>query len=185
MTTSASVVKAKAAVYAQVLLETAVEQGTTKVLALTSEFDRLLKTVRGSIELRNALTDTGIPANARRAIAAEVFAGFDPSLLEVFSVMIEREELDVLGRANAIFLEKAEQALKAVIIDVATVVALDDRLRKQIVDKYSTELGSGVLLREHIDPSLVGGIVLSLHGKRIDASVLSQLESARLVLSKQ
>ena len=38
------------------------------------------------------------------------------------------------------------------------------------------------MLREHIDKSLLGGILMSANGKRIDASVLSQLESARNVL---
>jgi F-type H+-transporting ATPase subunit delta len=63
------------------------------------------------------------------------------------------------------------------------VVELDDGLRDGIRKKYSAQFGKGVLLREHTDPSLVGGIVLSAHGRRIDASVASQLESARVVLS--
>ena len=59
---------------------------------------------------------------------------------------------------------------------------LDDRLREVITKKAEADLGTNVVLREHIDKSLLGGILMSANGKRIDASVLSQLESARNVL---
>jgi F-type H+-transporting ATPase subunit delta len=183
MTTSASVAKAKADVYAQVLLDATL--ATNSVFAVTGQFDQLVATVRGNIELRNTLTDPAVPVEVRREIANQVFVGFDVALLSTFGVMIERDDLAVLSRTNAVYTKLAEQALNAVIIDVTTVVPLDDSLRNKIVEKYSAQLSTGVLLREHIDATLVGGIVLTTHGKRIDASVISQLESARLTLSKQ
>ena len=39
------------------------------------------------------------------------------------------------------------------------------------------------MLREHVNPSIIGGIVLSARGKRIDASVSAQLEKVRSALS--
>ena len=63
-----------------------------------------------------------------------------------------------------------------------TAVELDDHLREVITKKAEADLGTNVVLREHIDKSLLGGILMSANGKRIDASVLSQLESARNVL---
>lgn len=182
MTTDATQIRAKAQVYAEVLLAGA--QAADRVFAVAGEFDELLAVVRGSIELRSALTDKAVPAESKKAIVAGVFAGFAPELISVFSVMVEREDLAALTRAHDRYAVLAEEALGAVIIDVTTVVPLDDTLRAQIVNKYSAQLGTGVLLREHTDSSLIGGIILSTHGKRIDASVLSQLESARHVLSK-
>ena len=70
-----------------------------------------------------------------------------------------------------------------VLVDVLAVMAeLDDHLREVITKKAEADLGTNVVLREHIDKSLLGGILMSANGKRIDASVLSQLESARNVL---
>jgi len=182
MAASASQIRAKAKVYAEVLLEAA--QASDAVFAVANEFDELVATVRGSKELRTALADPRLSGQAKKSIVEEVFAGFSTELLEVFAVMVEREDLPVLSRAFEAYMALAEEALGAVIIDVTTVLPLDDALRKQIKDKYSTEFKDEVLLREHIDPSLIGGIVLSNHGKRIDASVVSQLENARRVLSR-
>ena len=65
---------------------------------------------------------------------------------------------------------------------MTTVVALDDHLREVIRNKTQADLGKNVVLREHIDESLLGGLIMSVGGKRIDASVASQLENARTVL---
>ena len=182
MKTDATLNKAKAAVYAKVLLDAAT--ASNNVFAIAGEFDELLATVRGSIELRNALTDKVFDSEAKKKIVAEVFEGYAPELLATFDVMVERGDLQALPRTHSLYVSMAEEALGATIIDATTVVPLDDALRNQIITKYSAELGTKVLLREHLDSSLIGGIVLSTHGKRIDASVSSQLENARHVLSK-
>ena len=70
-----------------------------------------------------------------------------------------------------------------VAVDVTTAVELSDALRESISAKLAADLGKGVVLRETVDPSIIGGIVISTHGHRIDASLASQLENARLVLS--
>jgi len=68
------------------------------------------------------------------------------------------------------------------VVDVTTAVALDDHLREIITKKASTELGKNVVLNEHVDKSMLGGIIMSTKDERIDASLLSQIENARNVL---
>jgi F-type H+-transporting ATPase subunit delta len=182
MKTNSLQTRAKASVYAEVLLEAAKASG--KVFDITGDFGELLSIVRGSLELRKTLTDKAISAEDKKALIVEIFKQFSPELLTMFGVMVERQDLSLLSRVYENYAACAEEALNTVFIDVTTVVPLDDELRQQIITKYSSELGRGVMLREHLDPSLLGGIVLSTHGKRIDASVSSQLENARHVLSK-
>ena len=182
MRTSLIQTRAKASVYAEVLLDAT--KASDNIFKVASELDELVAAVRGSFELRKALMDTAIPDQAKKGLVAEIFEGFAPELLATFNVMVEREDLSLLPRVRDTYVSLAEDALDAVFIDVTTVVPLDDALRQQIVTKYSAQLGRGVLLRESVDPGLIGGIILSAHGKRIDASVSSQLESARHVLSR-
>ena len=70
------------------------------------------------------------------------------------------------------------------IVDVTTVVELNDHLREVIVKKAEADLGTKVVLRERIDKSLLGGILMSVGGKRIDASVATMLDSARTTLKQ-
>jgi len=182
MPTDRAIIRKESAVYAQVLLEAAKASGT--VFEVAEQLEQAYALIRRNIELRISLFDRGIPTETRIAIIDEVFAGFDAALLAMLGVMVRRDNLGLLNKVVARFVEAAEEVLNAVFIDVTTVVALDDVLRDLIKAKYSAQFGRDVLLREHIDSTIMGGIVLSSHGISIDASVASQLENARVVLSQ-
>jgi F-type H+-transporting ATPase subunit delta len=67
---------------------------------------------------------------------------------------------------------------------VVTAVPIDEKLRaefQQIVQKLSDR--KTVELTEKVDPSLVGGFVLNVGDKQIDASVKSKIKSLRMTLS--
>jgi F-type H+-transporting ATPase subunit delta len=180
MPTDRTLLRKTSTVYAEVLLQATADENSA--FEVSGQLEQILTFIRGNVELRNTLADRTLPGDARARVIEEVFAGFDPVLLKVLAVMIQRDDISVLARVNETYIDLVEEKLNAVIIDVTTVVALDDALRDSIQQKYSAQFGRRVLLREHIDPSLLGGIVLSARGRRIDASVASQLESARMAL---
>jgi F-type H+-transporting ATPase subunit delta len=181
MITDRTLAKKASQVYAEVLLEAA--SVSSDVFEVSGQLEAVYKTIAGTVELRDVLTDRAIEVSTRQGIIRDLFADFDPALLSVLDVMVERGDIRLLNRINEAYVLLAEQALGAVFIDVTTVVELGEELRDSIRKKYSAQFGKDVFLREHVDPSLVGGIVLSTHGRRIDASVASQLENARRVLS--
>jgi F-type H+-transporting ATPase subunit delta len=112
-----------------------------------------------------------------------VFAGLQPSLVATIAVLVERGDFGLLPSLVDAFDEIAEERRCVIAVDVTTAVELSDPLRESIKAKIAADLGKDVVLRETVDPSIIGGIVISTHGHRIDASLASQLESARLVLS--
>jgi F-type H+-transporting ATPase subunit delta len=181
MSTDRVSIRATSAVYAEVLLEAVRDKGMA--LEVSGQLAQALAIIRGNVELHGALTDRMFPHETRVAIVREVFVGLDEALIGTLGVMVERDEIGLLDRVSEAYTALVEQELDALILDVTTVVELDDDLRASIKKKYSAQCGRNVLLREHIDSSLVGGVVLSAHGRRIDASVVSQLENARVVLS--
>jgi len=181
MTTDRSLARKAAGVYANTLLEATQAQGNS--FAVSGQLAQLLAAIQASTELRTTLADRTIPGQARAGVLKQVFCEYDKSLLAVLGVLVERDDLELLPRVNEAYVYAAEAALDAVFIDVTTVVPLDDELRQAIANKYQAQLGATVLLREHIDASILGGIILSTHGRRIDASVSSQLDNARTVLT--
>jgi F-type H+-transporting ATPase subunit delta len=181
MITDRTLAKKASQVYAEVLLEAV--SASSDVFEVSGQLEAVYKTIAGTVELRDVLADRAIEVSVRQGIVRDLFAGFNPALLTVLDVAIERGDVRLLNRINDAYVSVAEQELNAVFIDVTTAVELDDALRSSIQKKYSAQFGKDVFLREHVDPSLVGGIVLSAHGRRIDASVASQLENARRVLS--
>lgn len=183
MPTNRLVIKEEVATYASVLLDAAAEAGgQDAVLEVRDQAEQIVGFMRSNIDLSNALEDTSYTAEQRERIARGVFAPYDPVLVDVLAVMAERGDIALFSRVLRSYEEQIEGKLNIAVVDVTTVVPLDDSLREVIKKKAEADLGSEVVLREHIDKSILGGIIMSANGKRIDASVLSQLESARSVL---
>jgi F-type H+-transporting ATPase subunit delta len=181
MRTSRALAKQVVAAYAGVLFDAVQAQGA--VDEVSTQLDAVLRLFRSHAPLRDALVDESNPAERRAQTASDVFAGLNPALVSTLAVMAERGNFDLLSSVAEAFGTIAEQKRGVVAVDVTTAVALSDSLRESITKKLAADLGKDVVLRESVDPAIIGGIVFSAHGQRIDASIASQLENARAVLS--
>lgn len=175
--------KEKVQTYAAVLLQGALaEGGQSAAMAVRDQMDQVVRIIRSNPKLAEALKNMAYSAEERNALVRGVFADCDPVLVDALAVMAERGETDLFGRVCSSFEDAIQRELNVTIVDVTTAIALDDHLREIITTKTAKDLGTDVVLREHIDKSILGGIIMSANGKQIDASVLSKLEAARSVL---
>jgi len=144
----------------------------------------LVAASRGEFALREALTDTSVPVEAKRAILREVFGeSVTPETLAVVTVMVERGLTPLLNDVSRLFGEIAEAERGIIAAEVTTAVPLDDALRAALTDKLAASLGRPVSLREHVDASIVGGVVIKVAGRVLDGSIASQLGSVRRALA--
>lgn len=180
MPTNRILVKQEVTTYANCLLEAA--QAAGRVFEDIEDIKSARTAVVKSSQVREFLQDPNIPAENKSAFVKEAFEGFAPEVVSVVAVMAERGETKLLGRVAAAYEAAAEKALDMVVVDVTTAVPLDDHLRDVICKKLSADLGHSVRLNESVDASILGGIIMSTHGKRMDASVKTQLTHARSVL---
>lgn len=181
MRTDRALAKQTTATYAEVLFEAA--KGEDAVFEVGSEIEQAAGVVRGHAELREAFLDDSVPAEARRDIAIDVFSGLKPIVAKTLGMMAERGNVDLLSSVAEAYASVAEERLGVTVVDVTTAVDLTDALRTAITEKLAADSGRTVVLREHVDPAIVGGIIMSAHGRRIDASITSQLDRARVALS--
>lgn len=183
MPTNRHVQKEKVATYASVLLDAALAAGgQDAVLEVRDQAERIIRIMRSNMDLSSSLQDSSYTPEQRNSLARNVFAQANPVLVDVLAVMAERGDFALLSRVWESYGEQVERKLNVTVVDVTTVVPLDDHLREVITKKSEADLGTKVVLRESIDKSLIGGILMSANGKRIDASMTSQLEAARNVL---
>lgn len=183
MPTNRHVQKEKVATYASVLLDAALAAGgQDAVLEVRDQAERIIRIMRSNMDLSSSLQDSSYTPEQRNSLARNVFAQAYPVLIDVLAVMAERGDFALLSRVWESYGEQVERKLNVTVVDVTTVVPLDDHLREVITKKAEADLGTRVVLRESIDKSLIGGILMSANGKRIDASMTSQLEAARNVL---
>lgn len=185
MATNRLVEKEEVATYANVLLHAAQEAGgRDKVLAIRNEIKSVAAAVRAESEVIDVLTDSTYTPEQRNETARKLFAMCDPVFVDVLAVMAERGDMSKLARVATSFENQLRTELNLNVVEVTTAVSLDDDLRSKITNKLAADLGTDVVLDEHVDASIIGGIIMSANGRRIDASVTSQLDHARNVLTQ-
>lgn len=173
--------KAEIEVYSSVLLEAAANP--ERAFALSDTLTSMVRTVRSNFELKEALFEEGLPADSRAALVRDIFSEYQSEAVEAFAVMAERGEARLASRVAQALQDAAEEKFTCVFARVTTAVPLDDALREQIKAKLVDEFGGSAYLKEEVDPSIIGGIIINARGRRLDASISSQLIRARSVLS--
>ena len=183
MPTNRLIVKEQIGIYAKLLFEGACNEGDPEyVLHVCGEAKGMVKAFRGNADLDGALRDPGYTPEQKAQIVKGVFATAQPVLVNTVAVMAERGETDLLPRVTELLEDRIADELNLVIVDVDTAVELDDNLRALIKKKIESELGKKAVLHERVDKSILGGIILSTRGERIDASLLTQVEKTRETL---
>ncbi|MBP5313329.1 MAG: F0F1 ATP synthase subunit delta [Eggerthellaceae bacterium] len=177
--------KEKVATYASVLFYSVFESGgRDAVLRVRDEIEQVVRIIRGNATLIEALCSLAYSPEQRNTMARETFTECVSEFRDMLALMAERREMDLLAQVEPVFVDVLQEKLHVTVVDVVTVVALDNHLRDIIIKKAASELGTEIVLRERIDKSILGGILMSANGKRIDASVFTQIENARTLLKK-
>lgn len=174
------------AAYANAALDGAYAAGgRDAVVEVRNQLIQILEFMSTNIKLRLSLDDEVYSSEQRAEIARNVFEGYNPTLVELLVVMASRGDVEKLRRVYADYENLIVSKLDFNVVDVTTVVDLDDNLRTVITNKIQADLGRDCVLVEHKDPSIMGGIVMSTMGNYIDASLRSQFDRARIVLKEK
>lgn len=185
MATNRLVEKGKVEAYSTTLFDAANEAGSKEaVVEVRNQMAQLLKLIYSDMDLTAALTNPDYTPEQRLELARAVFADCNPALREVIAVMAKNGDAGLLSRVYHAYEDEFASKLNLCVVDVTTVVPLDDELRKLIKQKTEADLGCSAVLNESIDKSILGGIIMSVNGMRIDASVISQLNKARHTLKE-
>ncbi len=168
--------------YARVLLELA--SLSDAVVEADDALKLVVKAIRGHVDLRDALKSATVPAAKKREIMRELFAeSVTPPALAIATVAVEQGHAELLEAIASAFSTLVETELGVLRADVVTAVPLNDALRATLAKKLSAQLGKRVVLRDTVDPAILGGIVINVAGRVLDGSLLRQLDGMRSALT--
>lgn len=108
---------------------------------------------------------------------------FSPEVLETITAMQGEDDFDLLDKVYSEYKGLLDKSDDTVSVDVTTAVPMDDEMRERVREKCRKDFDAPVYLVEHVDPSILGGIILEVKGHRRDASVKAQLINVRKKLS--
>ncbi len=186
MPTNRHVINETIAAYANAAIDAAnAAGGREAVVEVRNQMIQVLDAMAANITLRISLDEEGYTSEQREELVKNVFQGLNPIMIELLTVMASRCDIALLRKVYLAYEELIESKLNFNVIDVTTVVDLDDNLRSVITKKAESDLGRDCVLVEHIDTNIMGGVIMSTKDRYVDASVRSQLDRARIVLKEK
>jgi F-type H+-transporting ATPase subunit delta len=133
-------------------------------------------------ELRELLRNPQLDPRARAVALEEVLAGGDQLLRNFLLVLVDKGrigELEVIAEEFERLVAEQEGVLSA---ELTTAVELSDDDERRLLQQIETASGRKVEATRHVDPGLIGGIVLQVGSHRLDASVRGRLDRLRRAL---
>lgn len=168
--------------YAEAMLDLAEERGQSD--ALLEELQDLTGSLDQSPKLEHFLASPLVDEEGRARVIEDLFRGRASDLLVDSLQVINRKGRLGQIRAIAEAYRRAHRDLRGwVDVNVRTAVPLSENLRSRLADSIAAFSGKKPTLIEKVDPSLIGGMVVEVEGKKIDASVASRLRDLSEALS--
>jgi F-type H+-transporting ATPase subunit delta len=163
--------------YAKSLLDRALEKGQLE--PVSEDMRLVLETIRANRDLSVLLKSPVVKTDKKQEILKAIFGGQIGVITTEFMAIITRKrregELEGIAEAFVSQYKKHKQILTAVI---TTTTGLDEKLRAQVLEVVKQSSGGkAVELIEKTDSSLIGGFVLRVGDKQVDASVLRQIRN--------
>jgi len=103
----------------------------------------------------------------------------DSRFTNFLEALIERHRMPVIFRIRANFDQMWEKEHELLPVVLTSAVELDDETVRSIGDRVGEQTGRTVELSSHVDPDILGGIVLRVGNFILDASIRNRLEQLR------
>lgn len=108
---------------------------------------------------------------------------FSPEIIETIALMDNANEGYLIDQVYRDLKERMDNGDLTISVDVTTAVPLGDELRAAVREKCEHDFNRPVYLVEHVEPKILGGIIIEARGHRRDASVRTHLANIRRSLS--
>ena len=176
--------QATAARYAKALFAIAREAGTAE--AFVRELEQFAAELRSSRELEVVLLRPWIKPAERQAVAVEVArrAGCSPLVQKAIGLVAARGRMDHLPELVEAFRALVDADAGRVRASVRAAVAFTEDEKKLLATRLGQALGKQVIIKETVDPSLLGGFIAQVGSLVLDGSLDGQLARVRERLAR-
>jgi F-type H+-transporting ATPase subunit delta len=166
-----------AEVYARSLFEVARDQG--KLDELREQLGQFADALDSNRELAVFFFSPYFSTNEKQDGLDRMLDGADASLVNFLRLLIENHRMAVICRARQQFDHLWEQENKVLPVEITSAIELDQATTEDLGREIGQRAGRRVTLAAHVDPNILGGIVLRVGNSILDASIRNRLEQLR------
>lgn len=157
------------------------------------EVDEVVAQSKAILELWNncpafgeAMSSPVLESEAKKTALEKIFAKeVTPSFLNLLKLLADRQRIGFLDSVLERLLELYREQRNIALATVTSASALNEEQQSDLISKVQTFAGTDNLeIDLKVDPELIGGFVVNVGSKVIDASIAGQVRRLGLALAK-
>jgi len=164
--------------YAKSLIDLAIE--SNQLEAVRNDMKLISQVCSQNADFNTLLESPVVKTDKKQAIFKSIFDGkvtqITSSFLNLIAVKRRESYINVIAKS---FDEQYKIFLNITSATVHSAVALDDKLKSEILNLIKQTLKGTVELTQKVDSTLIGGFVLTINDTQIDQSVKRKLNDLK------
>jgi F-type H+-transporting ATPase subunit delta len=164
-------------IYARALFAAA--QDENRVDDVDRDLGAFAGALEESPELQAFLSNPQVEPAAKAEVLLQLAEGGDELVRNMLRVLAEKGRAHEIAAVYDEFRSLVDRARGRVAVELTTAKELSDAEARSILEKIEKASGRTVEATRHVDPSLIGGMILQAGSLRVDASVRGRLERLR------
>jgi F-type H+-transporting ATPase subunit delta len=166
-----------AEVYARSLFEVAREHD--KLDELREQLAQFADALDSNRELAVFFFSPYFSTKEKQDALARILDGADALFVNFLELLIEKHRMPVIFRTRQQFEQMWEREHQLLPVDITSAIELDQATTESLGRRIGERAGRKVRLAAHVDPDILGGIVLRVGNSILDASIRNRLEQLR------
>ncbi|MBQ3842979.1 MAG: ATP synthase F1 subunit delta [Ruminiclostridium sp.] len=166
--------------YGDALFELFLEEDPSKLTLAKEELSAVNSVISEVPELIKLSKTPTVGKEEKLGIISEAFEGrLSGYIFNFLMVLTEAGRLDYFGKVTEYFGQRCNEYLGIADITVITCQPLTAKAKAELSAKMEKLLGKKIVMKEEIDTSIIGGIVVKNGNTTLDGSVKAKLRALR------
>jgi F-type H+-transporting ATPase subunit delta len=131
-------------------------------------------------DFRHFLTSPGITKDAKKDFIEKIFKGkLSDSIVNFLKVLIDNDRQSAIVEINEALAGLIDDVNNRQRVTIITSVDLDSTLKSKLAAKLKNIFKKEIIIKEEIDPSILGGIIIKVGDTVIDGSLAKDLRNIK------
>jgi F-type H+-transporting ATPase subunit delta len=131
------------------------------------------------------LTDTpALSPEVKLSLISEAFASVDESVGNLIKILCERHSVYLFPEVAKEYVDLYNESRGICTAEAISATPLTDKQMKAISDKLAAMTGKTIILKNTIDPAVLGGLKLRYMGTQLDGSLRARLDAIESGIKK-
>jgi ATP synthase F1 delta subunit len=166
-----------ARVYAHALFEAAKDRD--KLDAIHEQLGEFAAAMAENRDMQVFFFSPYFSSQEKREGISKAVSGADEELVNFLELLAEKHRMPAIFRIRRAFDELWAEENKRLEVTVTSAVPLDEKIVKRVGDEIARQTDREIDMRSEVDEDILGGLVLRVGNRVLDASLRNQLDRLR------